>query len=176
MRVPTMSLEDTRARVVSDADLERFRSFTQIGLDPRADCWMWTGSMMWKGYGRFHIWGKAVRAHKFAYMLSNGPVPSGLVIDHVCHNEDAACAGGISCLHRRCVNPFHLDAKTQRGNVLSSPLAPARINSEKTHCPQGHAYEGENLFVRTNGQRECRACSRDEARRYAAKKRSEAAR
>lgn len=55
-------------------------------------------------YGRFHLSGSyikrsqvRVRAHRFAYELFVGPIPSGYDIDHVCRN-------------RRCVNPAHLEA------------------------------------------------------------------
>ncbi len=37
---------------------------------------------------------------------------------------------------------------------------------EKTHCPQGHPYSGENLFVRKNGKRECKTCMRLRSRAY----------
>lgn len=40
-----------------------------------------------------------------------------------------------------------------------------RLNEEKTHCPQGHPYAGENLRIRKSGGRACRACARDYARR-----------
>jgi hypothetical protein len=36
---------------------------------------------------------------------------------------------------------------------------------DKTHCPQGHAYEGENLYVTPAGERKCRACTREANRR-----------
>jgi hypothetical protein len=35
----------------------------------------------------------------------------------------------------------------------------------RTHCPHGHVYDVANTLIRTNGSRECRACSRAEARR-----------
>jgi hypothetical protein len=142
--------------VVSDPDLERFRS----KCSPQASgCVLWTGSTMWKGYGRFFVDGKTIRAHRFSYALS-GDLPSHLQLDHLCRN-------------RLCVNPLHLEAVTARQNVMRSPIAPARINAEKTHCPKGHSYSGANLFVRTNGIRECRECGRAESRRYQARKRAE---
>ena len=30
----------------------------------------------------------------------------------------------------------------------------------KTHCPLGHPYAGENLYVAPNGSRQCRMCKR----------------
>jgi hypothetical protein len=43
---------------------------------------------------------------------------------------------------------------------------------EVTHCPQGHAYSGDNLrIVPSTGQRQCRACLRDAQARYRARQR-----
>jgi hypothetical protein len=44
-----------------------------------------------------------IRAHRFAYELLVGPIPEGLVIDHLCRN-------------RRCVNPAHLEPVTAEEN------------------------------------------------------------
>ncbi len=33
-------------------------------------------------------------------------------------------------------------------------------NSQKTHCPSGHAYAGNNLRITKNGGRKCRECER----------------
>jgi hypothetical protein len=41
----------------------------------------------------------------------------------------------------------------------------ARRNSEKTHCPQGHPYSGENLRIGSNGGRTCRICGAASFRR-----------
>lgn len=56
------------------------------------------------GYGRFTIRGKAVPAHRFSYELENGPIPPGLVVDHLCND-------------RACVNPAHLEAKPGSENL-----------------------------------------------------------
>lgn len=45
-------------------------------------------------------------------------------------------------------------------------------NAQKTHCPRGHAYEGENLYVASNGKRYCRVCTRAAGRRHDAKRRA----
>lgn len=31
-------------------------------------------------------------------------------------------------------------------------------NARKTHCPQGHPYAGDNLYVQPDGNRKCRKC------------------
>lgn len=37
----------------------------------------------------------------------------------------------------------------------------AEFQRGKTHCPKGHEYAGDNLYVRSNGKRGCHACDRD---------------
>jgi hypothetical protein len=76
-------------------------------------CWPWRGPVNIDGYG---LAGEAGSAHRLIYRLFNGPIPAGLVIDHTCHNRDATCAGSILCLHKRCVNPAHLDVTTKAEN------------------------------------------------------------
>lgn len=82
----------------------------------RADkCWLWRGKVSCDGYGL--IPKCSTRAHRVSYQFFNGPIPPGLVIDHACHNIDPFCPGAIWCLHKRCVNPAHLEAVTNGENV-----------------------------------------------------------
>jgi hypothetical protein len=81
-------------------------------------CWQWTGSIHSEGYGLIKINGKCTYAHKYSYQWFIGEVPYGLEIDHTCHNSDSTCTGSLPCLHRRCVNPDHLEAVTHKTNVL----------------------------------------------------------
>jgi HNH endonuclease len=125
-------------------------------------CWLWTGPTKWfGGYGRFR--NDAVYVHRFAYELLVGPIPDGLHLDHKCHRI-SECRGGPSCHHRRCVNPAHLTPETKADNtrrgmapVLFVERAAARMRN-KTHCPHGHPYTGENLVINSKGSRECRTC------------------
>ena len=91
-------------------------------------CWLWPGQVL-KGYGI--IWEgpilaaaaegrarKKTRAHRVSYELFNGPIPEGMEIDHVCHTNDDDCPAGDACLHRRCVNPDHLEAVSHMENVF----------------------------------------------------------
>lgn len=117
-------------------------------------CWPWTGGI-WKGYGYIGIDRKSERAHRVAYELEHGPIAPGLVLDHTCHN-DTGCDGGRACLHRRCVNPAHLEPVTDRANVLRGSGITAR-NAAKTHCKRGHELSGHNLMVEGTA-RACRIC------------------
>lgn len=75
-------------------------------------CWLWTGTLNPRGYGRFNIGrnleGKSqIRfAHRWAYETFVGPIPENKVLDHTCNV-------------RRCVNPEHLEPTTIRQNTLN---------------------------------------------------------
>lgn len=67
-------------------------------------CWLWTGTTDRHGYGRLRNDPAGfIRAHRYSYEDAHGPIPEGLVIDHMCHNPS-------------CVNPQHLRAVTQKQN------------------------------------------------------------
>lgn len=44
---------------------------------------------------------------------------------------------------------------------------------ERTHCPQGHAYDEANTNITPQGRRECRACKREKTRDRRAKRKEE---
>jgi len=145
-------------------DIERFLVKIEDGaLDA---CWRWTGGRT-QGYGSFRASRRSMAAHIVAYELFRGRVPSGMVLDHTCHNGDAECGGGSACAHRSCVNPSHLEAVTRGENVARS-LHTLRIDDYHraiTQCPSGHDYSGTNLHVKRSGARVCRACQRERMRR-----------
>jgi hypothetical protein len=80
------------------------------------ECWPWNAATLPSGYGQLCFQGRRLYAHVAAYEIAKGPVPTGLVIDHRCHNEDLSCAGGARCPHRKCCNPAHLEAVTSATN------------------------------------------------------------
>lgn len=117
------------------------RLLARVEVD-REGCWLWLGYVgIRNGYGSF---GAGKLAHRVAYEAFVGAIPPGLQIDHLCKV-------------RRCVNPDHLEAVTQRENLLRGDTVTAR-NAARTECPRGHPYTPENTY-RSNGKRRCRICT-----------------
>jgi hypothetical protein len=87
-------------------------------VDRRGDdeCWPWTGRRQLNGYGNFGVTGTRL-VHRIAYQYLVGPIPAGLVLDHLCHTRDRTCRDNEQCPHRRCVNPAHLEPVTRRENI-----------------------------------------------------------
>lgn len=132
---------------------ERFLAKVQIGAAD--ECWPWLGRKSGRGYGMFAVECRRDRpnfdmgAHRFAYEHFVGPIPEGLVIDHLCRNPV-------------CVNPAHLEPVTQAENILRGEWA------QGDSCKRGHDY-AEHGYIRPTGARDCRACRHElEAEKLAA--------
>jgi len=67
-------------------------------------CWVWQRSIAPSGYGCVRVTGKTRTAHSVYWERENGPIPTGLQLDHLCRN-------------RACVRPSHLEPVTQTENV-----------------------------------------------------------
>lgn len=79
------------------------RQLVRLGDSP-GDCWQWLGRVQPNGYGKKQFHGKTVLAHRWVYEQLLGPIPAGLVINHLCSN-------------RACVNPHHLEVTDTAGNA-----------------------------------------------------------
>lgn len=145
---------------------ERFnRSFTEGEPD---ECWHWTSKLDPNGYGVMSIHGMNVAAHRYSWERVNGPIPDGLVIDHLCHNADRACVAVAACMHRRCVNPTHLEPTTRGDNIKRSHLVHAR----KDECVHGHDLTDDAVVGwDVDGKRFCRPCARANAAAFRQRKR-----
>ena len=129
---------------------ERFMA--RVEKDASTGCWFWLGQLMPNGYGTFGIFRRNFYAHRVAYALWRGPIPSAHDVDHLCRV-------------RRCVNPNHLEAVTRRENLYrgNGPLVMKRL---RTHCIHGHPFDAVNTYI-YRGMRHCRACGAARQKVYA---------
>ena len=122
-------------------------------------CLEWTGATV-NGYGSISVNGRVKRTHRFAWELTHGNIPDGMVICHKCDNPP-------------CCNPEHLFLGTQADNIADM-MAKGRFlanmsgghNRMKTHCPAGHPYDVTNTYIDPKGTRRCRICMADHRPAY----------
>ncbi len=122
-------------------------------------CWNWLAQISNKGYGQFKLTRSRTSrpAHRWSYQYIVGPIPMGLILDHLCRN-------------RCCVNPAHLEPVTNRENVLRgfSPLAQA---ARSPLCKYGHPFDKtvNRHGKRYNGKsyRRCSICQAVSEEKYA---------
>lgn len=129
-------------------------------------CWLWTQALQAAsrrgpgGYGVVAQGKRTLLAHRISYEAFRGPIPPGLVIDHLCR------------VHR-CVNPDHLEPVSERTNILRGVGASAR-NAKRTHCPKGHPLDGvtRRHTGRQKLQRYCKTCNSANASAWGRRKRA----
>ena len=112
-------------------------------------CWLWLHYQAPSGYGRWTERGQKIKmAHRVVWEAFNGPIPPGLVLDHLCR---------VRC----CINPAHLEMVTPAENNRRSPTV-STLNAQKKACYKGHPFTLENTGARASGRyRQCLACSRE---------------
>lgn len=131
----------------TEKELLRFRSRYQA----TGDCLLWKGRLDKDGYGSFHFRKKPRRAHRVAFYLSQGDIPAGMVIDHICKN-------------RHCVAISHLRVITQAQNTLENSNSLGAQNKMKTQCKYGHPFD-RKYSSKKGFQRYCSICQAAKTKR-----------
>lgn len=138
--------------------LERF--LDRIVVLPN-ECWQWQGTLVTQGYGYItddHGW--YARAHRWSYEHFVGPIPAGLVLDHLCRN-------------RGCVNPDHVEPTTHAININRGETRAASRKRRQKYCKRGHDLALTAKYVPSKQSRQCMACMREYSRDYHARKREQ---
>jgi hypothetical protein len=145
--VVKVSNSELQSRIIQRCDV--------VDAGHASPCWISNRAAQPNGYTKIGLNGKTLLVHRLSYELEHGPIPDGLVIDHLCRN-------------RACANPDHLEAVTMRENLLRGDTVTA-AEVAQTHCLNGHEFTPSNTYLRPDRVgRVCRACSRDRAERYRA--------
>lgn len=152
----------------SDADWLAYLDAKSI--TPRPDCKVWSGSTDRDGYGRVSYQNQAWAVHRLAWVLTKGPIPSELQIDHLCRV-------------RACCNPEHMELVTFAENIRRKPtpprspaLPPPRPKPTPSRryvpplvvggeCGAGHSLTGDNVRYGADSRIRCRECARLSERR-----------
>jgi hypothetical protein len=92
-----------KEKIISDVN-ERF--WGKVNMGNVDECWEWQALRQYQGYGQFRLSQprRQVQAHRFAWELTNGPIPDGIMVCHKCDNPP-------------CCNPGHLFLGTHMDNM-----------------------------------------------------------
>lgn len=128
------------------------RLWPKVDVGHPLGCWEWNGGTTADGYGqtteKTPDGRRRIYVHRLAYEHLLGPIPEGLVIDHLCRNT-------------LCVNPDHLEPVTiaenvrrgravevSRARATASHGTYARYNRASDPCRCGPCAEANRAYKR----------------------------
>lgn len=119
----------------------------------QSTCTVWIGATNNRGYGVVIVDGEKQLAHRVAYEAEHGPIPEGLVLDHLCRV-------------RNCVRVDHLEPVTTAENNRRGRSARGLAVGDV--CQNDHLITPDLLYTRPSGATECLECRREGTRRIRA--------
>lgn len=119
----------------------------RVSKDGPGGCWIWIGSRNKLGYGfvRKRVNGKTVsiRAHRYAWEMTNGPIEQGLFACHHCDRPS-------------CVNPDHLFIGTAADNVADMRAKGRGVHGEAHPFATVSSMIVRQIRLRVaNGEKQC---------------------
>lgn len=127
---------DVHDSTIPAKTIERFWSKVDQSGGPDA-CWPWTAGLDSHGYGSFRSPGSSNRgAHRFAFALTAGGIPSGMFVCHTCDN-------------RRCCNPAHLWVGTNADNTRDRDIKGRRKGPAGTENGNAKLSDDDIADIRT---------------------------
>jgi hypothetical protein len=112
-----------------------------------------------EGYLSVQLCREGKTRRRYVHMLAceafHGPRPDGAEVRHLDGDMLNNAAGNLAW-------------GTKSENAQDSIRHGTNKNLLKTHCPAGHPYEGDNLWL-DDGHRRCRACKSEQNRRHSLK-------
>lgn len=101
------------------------------------------------GYFQVNLYGdngpRVLLVHRLVLTAFGGSPPEGAQARHLDGDQSNNGADNLAW-------------GTSSENIRDQLRHGTQVNARKTHCPQGHPYAGDNLYVQPNGDRKCRAC------------------
>ena len=94
------------------------RFWDNVDKGDGSGCWIWKGSILKNGYGRITHDSKTYKAHRVAWIIEHGSVPSDLCVCHSCDNPP-------------CVRVDHLWLGTHTQNIADRHTKKRTANGKK---------------------------------------------
>lgn len=117
--------------------LETAKFWLRIEGGTDFQCWNWKGAKNPTGYGRLTTTEGGAMAHRVAYELIKGPIPSGQIVRHQCDNP-------------ACCNPRHLLLGNYQDN--SDDMVRRRRSAEGAKNGRTKLSNAQAAYIRRNPQ------------------------
>lgn len=117
-----LSWNDTHAGVVMPGEsvtecADGYHAFWER-VDRADGCWEWLGQKQRQGYGQVGWMGKRYSAHRFAWLVTYGPIPERQFVCHRCDNP-------------HCVRPDHLFLGTAQENSMDRDQKGRQVGGDR---------------------------------------------